>query len=1467
MKIQNNFTKGTINKDSDERLVAANELIDAENFFVTTTEGSNAGVGKNVPGNVKKTNYNILGGKTIGVGDDESKNRIFNFIKGTQFDYIIEYNVVTNTSETVLQATTGGVLNFKSGERILNIDVISSGEEGSDLLAWSGDSNSPRIVNINKAKTYGIDGFTDIEISVMKPSPIFAPVLNLLQIVNETHTFTSDKFLSFAYRWKYEGDFYSAISAWSKYAFIPGSFDIGFDSWENNSMVNIANAIDISFKTGTRHVVGVDILMKKSQSDIVYLVERFDKEEQVWGNDETRIFQYNDSKISRILPEDQYFRQYDNVPLAAKAQTIAGNRLMYANFEEQRDIDTVLNLEVDYISDSIGGTEENETEVLSISCGTEVSNMVDFRGIISTPNPEGYIHVDFSTNIISVDNTSNISSGMRMSIYPYITAKGISNTTQYTVTILDETDAIVYSGIGTGTTPQYFYFHILDIPNGFNHQYRIFVDSDTPFVYDNIVSSIISNTGGDIFGYLIDANNNLCKSKSNPSIPDYFGDVILSASQTIDFSNFDFNKDKTLLFSFDIQSFQEPTNTGTLSLFYVLEDDFLDLNDFFTNSLFTSNIPAYSQIFRDRFKLGSDPIIFEQGFQFSILGDIMTIKNPFYLLETTEAIDDDVAPDNKEEKYFFHKSLNFNFEASINGFLTSLHSNRDYEAGIVYLDEQGRETTVLTNKGNTVYIPHVHCIDQNRLVIETNFNPPSWAKYYKFAIKQTKNEYHTIIANMFFEEGAYRWIKLDGVNKNKVKDGDVLIVKSDLAGPLSNLIELKVLDVKVQDDDFIVGNTDLDLNLLKEPQGLYFKIKPLGIDLNYTSNTTNVYSGSKSRHNPGFETFTLPEFGTYDIGGIFIPSTVKEGSYIYVDINSDEASKGNRWFYKKAFYASRDYTTVESFFENQVAIDSEFIQFLIDHGSYRFTSDGKQFAFFTREGGYGGSGRRHTNVSITIKQNNFLVFETKPIENLGVSFFKDQNVYTITDGQHNSGDVINPNKHILTNAFNCFAFGNGVESNRVKDSFTGDFFSIDNSATNVSADAYKKINRFADITYSGVFNSNTGLNELNKFNLSLANYKDDIEKTYGPIVKIKAQDTDLDVFQEDKLSKVFYGKDALFNADGTSNLSRIEDVLGQQVTNKGEYGISYHPDSFDEYGFNSYMTDLKRGVVLKNNHNNGIFEISFQGMRDYFKKMFRDNKINHIKGQYDQFHDYFLLNIQYNDTEYVTWVYSDKDNGWLGRLKMNPEDMIRINSHLLAFKDGEVYLCNQQSNYNTFFGIETPSTFAFNFSQNPSDRKNFKNISIEGSIPTEIVLKTDNDNGYIHKEDFEKKENVYYAYVRNSNETIDTALLSCQGVGQANINGLTLEFDFDLDVAISVGDIILNSNLQVVGTILSKTSRNLVMDTINNIVDNDFVLVSKPQSIEGQSLLGYYMRVDCEFSSANAQEIFAMNSEVSKSFE
>jgi hypothetical protein len=56
-------------------------------------------------------------------------------------------------------------------------------KKGGKLIAFSGDSNSPRVLNIERFKTHGVDGFTDSEISVMKPSPIFCPSIVLTTVL------------------------------------------------------------------------------------------------------------------------------------------------------------------------------------------------------------------------------------------------------------------------------------------------------------------------------------------------------------------------------------------------------------------------------------------------------------------------------------------------------------------------------------------------------------------------------------------------------------------------------------------------------------------------------------------------------------------------------------------------------------------------------------------------------------------------------------------------------------------------------------------------------------------------------------------------------------------------------------------------------------------------------------------------------------------------------------------------------------------------------------------------------------------------------------------------------------------------------------------------------------------------------------------------------------------------------------
>ena len=275
-------------------------------------------------------------------------------------------------------------------------------------------------------------------------------------------------------------------------------------------------------------------------------------------------------------------------------------------------------------------------------------------------------------------------------------------------------------------------------------------------------------------------------------------------------------------------------------------------------------------------------------------------------------------------------------------------------------------------------------------------------------------------------------------------------------------------------------------------------------------------------------------------------------------------------------------------------------------------------------------------------------------------------------------------------------------------------------------------------------------------------------------------------------------------------------------------------------------------------------------MTTYFKKLFRDNTITQVIGKYDQFYDYYLLNIKYLDSnnveQFVTWVFSDRINGWITRLSFNPEDMTRINSQFVSFKNGEIWLHNSDSIFNTFYGVEHPTTFTFNFSQEPSTRKVYKAISIEGTIAPQIICESDLEQGYINNTDFEKEEGVLYGYIRGKNGTLNTSQLSFQGIGDCTVNGLILEFNFDLDSIISVGDVILNENSQIVGTILSKTERTLTLNTANNIVSGDFVLVTKPESIQKQGLIGYHLEVKSTFSSNSEQEIYCVNSEAVKSY-
>ena len=138
------------------------------------------------------------------------------------------------------------------------------------------------------------------------------------------------------------------------------------------------------------------------------------------------------------------------------------------------------------------------------------------------------------------------------------------------------------------------------------------------------------------------------------------------------------------------------------------------------------------------------------------------------------------------------------------------------------------------------------------------------------------------------------------------------------------------------------------------------------------------------------------------------------------------------------------------------------------------------------------------------------------------------------------------------------------------------------------------------LIYSGIFNSRTDVNETNFFSTA-----DEITKSVNPangsIQRLFSENSNLTIFQENKVNTALINKDAIYSAEGSGTaVSSTRLVIGQITPYAGKYGISKNPESFANYGFRKYFADKNRGVILRLSRD-GITEISKNGMSDYFR--------------------------------------------------------------------------------------------------------------------------------------------------------------------------------------------------------------------------------------------------------------------------
>ena len=1036
-----------------------------------------------------------------------------------------------------------------------------------------------------------IDQFSAESILVIKKPPVTAPTI-VTRTAAQGSVFLEDRFICFAYRYEYQNGEFSATSQFSPPAFTSGIYRFSESSFLNEGMLNTANVVEVTFDTGGPLVVAVQLLYKDMGDGTIKVIETLDKAEQGLGDNNLYTFTFDDQKIFTVLPEYEILRLYDNVPLKAQAQTLMGNRLVYGNYFEGYNLKDRQNNAVNFTYNlDLNFNEVSETflddtvgdGVYSFGQTGTITNSIFNIDLSGLPLTIGSI---ISWNISFTHFSFYAASGTEPNVLTPVTEIGFSYTLarNYTTVFDLATDPTFVSSIGNSVNVQ----TVADSCNGFTFS-------------DDFNCSLPAQLGS------------FTKTESGvDSAPQGFN-IITS------------------------------TNSSVIGL----------------------------QLLAMKWVNGTD--ITYEYFQ------VLTVQSA---LRTT----------------------NNNF---------SLHSNRDYEIGIIYMDDFNRSSTALVSPFNTTSIPCQNSVFINSITVNIPGGqaggPPAqvapyWATRYKFCIKSSKSTYDTIYVSNFVREDneVPVYFLLEGENANKVEEGDRLIVKRDTSGALGQCATAVVLEKATQLKGFISYTNPLDsTQTIEAPPGTYMKMFPSSFGVSNFINPTITYGTlSNGRVDDG------------DYPKIFYPVTkpnpsgsgatanldysIPVGSSIKIRINayrgggkSDALNcPAKIWRYQQDLIASATYDNFKDFFDgqalgtlntgviqknslyelgdfsegkdfdtgNNIQYDNTTKQItsnpvytdlpqLEDFFYFRFienTTTGEKFLGISgsRECPFRGDSNLYVEIEV-VRATSSVVFETQPADALPDVWFENDKSFAIDSlGQHlgsdqnqiidfnNSGLIIAQDAIISTGFSNCIAFGDGIESYKIRDSILGRTLTFGNRTTTTSAQVYKEAHRFADLTYSGIFNDESNVNKLNEFNLGLANFNP-LEDSFGPIRKLYARRTDILTLQEDRISYVPVGKDLLTDASGGGTLISVPQVLGVQIARDEEYGISNNPESFAVWGFDKYFVDSKRGSVIRLRGGAGGVEeltvISETGMRSWFRDFFLNSLGTQKLGGFDPYTNEFVL--------------------------------------------------------------------------------------------------------------------------------------------------------------------------------------------------------------------------------------------------
>ncbi len=189
--------------------------------------------------------------------------------------------------------------------------------------------------------------------------------------------FLKERFVRFAYRFKFDDGEYSLISPFTQECFVPeqdGYFveddeDKTYKSTEVDFMKNKINDIRLVFNKPAESlnwgsavtdlkIDSIDIIYKDSSSTLLKLLDTINSSDFSSSTLSKFTYDYQSAKPYKTLPVRDLLRVYDQTPVRALSQETIGNRLVFGNFVDKHTPPETLNynMEVGFKVESSGSS-------------------------------------------------------------------------------------------------------------------------------------------------------------------------------------------------------------------------------------------------------------------------------------------------------------------------------------------------------------------------------------------------------------------------------------------------------------------------------------------------------------------------------------------------------------------------------------------------------------------------------------------------------------------------------------------------------------------------------------------------------------------------------------------------------------------------------------------------------------------------------------------------------------------------------------------------------------------------------------------------------------------------------------------------------------------------------------------------------------------------------------------------------